>query len=93
MKKVAVAAGLMMLLLAQFSLVSEAATCNPGELSPCSNSFTSSAPPPPACCSKLKEQKPCLCSYIRNPAFAPYINSPNAKRVISVCKVPFPRCS
>lgn len=88
---VVVVAGLIFLL-ADFALVAESVTCNPVELSPCLNSFTSSAPPSPQCCTKLNEQKPCLCGYVKNPVFALYINSPNAKVVMSACHVPFPKC-
>ncbi|KAL4383722.1 hypothetical protein GQ457_15G015400 [Hibiscus cannabinus] len=70
----------------------EAVTCDPTQLSPCSQAFTSSAAPSPACCSKLKEQQPCLCGYIKNPSLKQYVNNPNAKRVASSCKVPYPKC-
>ncbi|GMI74625.1 Tracheary Element Differentiation-related 4 [Hibiscus trionum] len=70
----------------------EAVTCNPTELSPCMPAFTSSADPSAACCSKLNEQQPCLCGYIKNPALKPYVDSPNAKRVASYCKIPWPQC-
>lgn len=65
----------------------EAVTCSPVQLSPCAPAIISSQPPSSACCSKLKEQKPCLCTYYRNPTLRQYINSPAAKRVASTCKV------
>ncbi|KAK8557664.1 hypothetical protein V6N13_008034 [Hibiscus sabdariffa] len=70
----------------------EAVTCNPTQLSPCIQAFTSSAAPSTACCSKLKELQPCLCGYIKNPSLKQYVNNPNAKRVASTCKVPYPKC-
>ncbi|CAL5372647.1 unnamed protein product [Camellia sinensis] len=37
-------------------------TCNPTELSSCVGAITSNTPPSKLCCSKIKEQKPCLCT-------------------------------
>lgn len=68
------------------------AACNPQELGVCGGAITSNTPPPPACCAKLKQQQPCLCQYLRNPALSPYVNSPGAKNVLSKCKVTLPKC-
>ncbi|OMP04712.1 hypothetical protein COLO4_09367 [Corchorus olitorius] len=70
----------------------EAVTCSVTELSPCVAAITSGSAPTGNCCSKLKEQKPCFCQYINNPALKPYINSPNAKKVASACGVSYPKC-
>ncbi|XVF81892.1 hypothetical protein PTKIN_Ptkin15bG0192400 [Pterospermum kingtungense] len=70
----------------------EAVTCAPTELSPCLPAITSSAPPSAGCCSKLKEQKPCLCGYLKDPTFQQYINNPKTKQVASTCGVAFPKC-
>ncbi|KAK8518901.1 hypothetical protein V6N13_017834 [Hibiscus sabdariffa] len=70
----------------------EAVTCNPTELGPCLPAFTSPADPTAICCGKLNEQQPCLCEYMKNPALKPYVDSPNAKRVSSYCKIPWPQC-
>ncbi|XP_039049055.1 non-specific lipid-transfer protein 2-like [Hibiscus syriacus] len=70
----------------------EAVTCSPTELSACLPAFTSTAAPSTNCCSKLKEQQPCFCTYIKNPSLKQYINNPNAKRVASICNVPYPKC-
>ncbi|CDP02751.1 unnamed protein product [Coffea canephora] len=72
--------------------VSRAVTCSPTELSPCVGAIISNQPPSPACCSKLREQRPCLCGYLRDPNLRQYVNSPNARRVASSCGVPTPRC-
>ncbi|XP_022148226.1 non-specific lipid-transfer protein 2-like [Momordica charantia] len=72
--------------------VTEAVTCSPTELSPCVTAILSGMPPSSACCSKLREQKPCLCGYLRNPNLKPYVQSPNAKKVASACGVAFPSC-
>lgn len=82
-----------MLLSSHVAIVAEAASCNPGSLSPCFGALTSNGPPSSTCCSNLKSQGPtCLCAYKNNPAFAAYINNPNARRVVSACKVAYPNC-
>ncbi|MFX6534964.1 hypothetical protein ABTP16_18945 [Acinetobacter baumannii] len=70
----------------------EAATCNPTALSPCAGAITSGTPPSASCCSNLKAQQSCFCSYLKNPALQPYINSPNAKKVAAACRVSIPHC-
>ncbi|XP_027079037.1 non-specific lipid-transfer protein 2-like [Coffea arabica] len=72
--------------------VSRAVTCTPTELSPCVAAIIGQQPPSAACCSKLREQRPCLCGYLRDPNLRQYVNSPNARRVASSCGVPTPRC-
>lgn len=72
--------------------LAEAVTCSTMELSPCMGAITSTAPPPAACCSKLREQQPCFCGYLKNPSLGGYVQSPRAKTVISKCGVPFPKC-
>ncbi|CAA3028972.1 non-specific lipid-transfer protein 2-like [Olea europaea var. sylvestris] len=72
--------------------MTEAVTCNAAELTPCLDAFTSPRPPSAVCCSKLNEQKPCLCGYIKDPRFAKYVKSPKAKKVASSCGVPIPKC-
>ncbi|CAO2817226.1 unnamed protein product [Amaranthus hypochondriacus] len=67
--------------------VTEAVTCSPVQLSPCAPAIMSNKPPSGACCQKLRQQKPCLCGYYRNPTLKRYINSPGAKRVASTCRV------
>ena len=86
-----------LLALAAFLLVvlvpaAEAVTCSPMQLSPCAAAITSSSPPSAVCCAKLKEQKPCICGYMRNPSLRRYISSPNARKVSNTCKFPMPRC-
>uniref|UniRef100_A0A2P2MH84 Non-specific lipid-transfer protein 2 n=1 Tax=Rhizophora mucronata TaxID=61149 RepID=A0A2P2MH84_RHIMU len=72
--------------------VSQAATCNPSLLTPCAASFTSSNPPSSLCCTRLNQQTPCFCGYLKNPNFSRYVSSPGAKKVIAACKVPLPKC-
>ncbi|KAI3412647.1 AAI domain-containing protein [Psidium guajava] len=72
--------------------VAEAVTCSINELSSCLPAVTSGAAPSALCCSKLREQKPCLCGYIRDPNLRPYASSPNVKRVASTCGVAYPTC-
>ncbi|XP_038712547.1 non-specific lipid-transfer protein 2-like [Tripterygium wilfordii] len=72
--------------------MSQAVTCNPAGLSSCAPAISSGAAPSRTCCSKLREQRPCLCGYLRNPTLRKFINSPNARKVSSSCGVPFPKC-
>ncbi|TMW83123.1 hypothetical protein EJD97_002861 [Solanum chilense] len=72
--------------------VAESVTCNVSELSPCADAIIKGTPASTACCAKLKEQKPCLCGYIKDPKLKPYINSPNAKKVAKTCGVLIPKC-
>ncbi|XP_022895426.1 non-specific lipid-transfer protein 2-like [Olea europaea var. sylvestris] len=72
--------------------VNEAVTCNASELNPCATAIASGLPPSAACCSKLWEQQPCLCGYLKDPALKQYVNSPNARKVVSSCGVPTPSC-
>ncbi|WZZ61743.1 hypothetical protein YC2023_061850 [Brassica napus] len=71
----------------------EAVTCSPMQLSPCAQAITSSSPPSALCCAKLKEQKPCLCGYMRNPSLRRFVSSPNARKVSNRCKLPIPSSS
>ncbi|KAI4350955.1 hypothetical protein L6164_005357 [Bauhinia variegata] len=82
---------LLMLLVAQVQ-VSMAVTCAPVQLSPCVSAMTSAAPPTKLCCSKIKEQRPCLCQYLKNPMLKKYVDSPNARKVARTCGTPFPSC-
>ncbi|KAK4838187.1 hypothetical protein QYF36_011741 [Acer negundo] len=72
--------------------VAKAVTCNPTELSSCAAAITSSAPPSSTCCSKVREQRPCLCGYLKDPNLKQYVNSPNARKVVTTCGVSYPQC-
>ncbi|KAJ6867294.1 non-specific lipid-transfer protein 2-like [Populus alba x Populus x berolinensis] len=72
--------------------VSQAQTCNPGQLSPCLGAIMSSTPPSTTCCSKLKEQEPCLCGYLKDPSLKQFVSSPGATKVARDCGVPYPSC-
>ncbi|XP_028784391.1 non-specific lipid-transfer protein 2-like [Neltuma alba] len=87
-----IAVVLVILAAAELPHMAEAVTCSPAALSPCIGAITSSSPPSSQCCQKLKEQKPCLCGYLKNPSLRQYVNSPGAKKVASSCGVPFPSC-
>ncbi|CAN1160878.1 Probable non-specific lipid-transfer protein AKCS9 [Linum perenne] len=66
--------------------------CSPMELISCLPAITSGSAPSDQCCGKLKEQEPCFCTYINNPDFGQYVTSPNAKKVLATCAVPYPSC-
>ncbi|MBA0758202.1 hypothetical protein Gotri_021220, partial [Gossypium trilobum] len=70
----------------------EAVTCDLSELSPCLAAITSSKPPSSTCCSKLTEQKPCFCQYLRNPTMKQFVDTPKAKRIATTCSVEYPQC-
>ncbi|KZV19506.1 Non-specific lipid-transfer protein [Dorcoceras hygrometricum] len=87
----AACAALLALLLGRVEVTS-AVTCNPLQLSPCASAIASSATPSRLCCAKIKEQRPCLCQYMKNPNLQKFIKSPGAKKVSKICRTPFPRC-
>ncbi|KAJ9550324.1 hypothetical protein OSB04_014369 [Centaurea solstitialis] len=72
--------------------VATAVTCQATQLAPCASAISSSSPPSKQCCIKIKEQRPCLCQYIKNPSLRGYVTSPNAKKVAKTCGVPIPKC-
>ncbi|KAK9065269.1 hypothetical protein SSX86_016652 [Deinandra increscens subsp. villosa] len=74
------------------SQVSVAVTCQVTQLAPCAAAISSSSAPSKQCCAKIKEQRPCLCQYMKNPNLKMYVSSPNAKKVASTCGIPIPKC-
>ncbi|XP_074271666.1 non-specific lipid-transfer protein 2 [Silene latifolia] len=80
------------LLWAEATRFANAVTCSPVQLSPCANAITSSSPPTALCCTRIKQQKPCLCQYMKNPTLRRFINTPNARKVANSCGTPFPKC-
>ncbi|KAJ9173041.1 hypothetical protein P3X46_016217 [Hevea brasiliensis] len=97
MKKVSGSALWVVVLVMALMLVTEvrlsnAVTCNVAQLSSCLPAISSSTAPSSACCSKLREQKPCLCGYLKNPNLKQYVNSPGAKKVANACGVTLPSC-
>ncbi|XP_021757350.1 non-specific lipid-transfer protein 2-like [Chenopodium quinoa] len=82
----------LVLVLANTVEVANAVSCSPAQLSPCVNAITSASPPTAVCCSKIKEQKPCLCQYMKNPYLKKFVNTPNAWKVARSCGTPFPKC-
>ncbi|KAI3747784.1 hypothetical protein L6452_10436 [Arctium lappa] len=69
----------------------KAATCDPGQLVSCLDPIVNGTPPPSKCCSKLKEQKSCLCRYIKDPNLGRYVKSPGAKKAKSMFSEKFIR--
>ncbi|AEE34562.1 putative bifunctional inhibitor/plant lipid transfer protein/seed storage helical [Arabidopsis thaliana] len=67
-------------------------TCDARQLQPCLAAITGGGQPSGACCAKLTEQQSCLCGFAKNPAFAQYISSPNARKVLLACNVAYPTC-
>ncbi|KAM0003345.1 putative bifunctional inhibitor/plant lipid transfer protein/seed storage helical [Helianthus debilis subsp. tardiflorus] len=71
---------------------SVAVTCEPTQLMSCLKPILNGTPPPSKCCRKLKEQKPCMCRYMKDPSLAKYVKSPGAKKVAKACHVTVPKC-
>lgn len=92
MKQFCFVVGLMLVLIIGQVPVSMSVTCKPTELASCATAILAAMPPTPMCCAKLKEQKPCLCKYLKDPNLLKYINSGNAKKVSRACNTPFPSC-
>ncbi|KAK8626969.1 hypothetical protein V6N13_134598 [Hibiscus sabdariffa] len=70
--------------------MTEAAVCDLLRLGPCTPALVSVAPST-ECCSKLKEQQPCLCEHLKNPAFGQFVKNPNSKKVAAICNVQWPQ--
>ncbi|GFQ08108.1 probable non-specific lipid-transfer protein akcs9 [Phtheirospermum japonicum] len=62
------------------------------QLSACAMAITSPRPPSSVCCAKLREQRPCLCKYLKNPSLQKFIKSEGAKRVARSCRANYPKC-
>ncbi|KAK2986775.1 hypothetical protein RJ640_011000 [Escallonia rubra] len=82
MKKVLCAVALCVVLVVLLGEVhvTTAVSCDAMQLSPCADAIMLSRQPSAACCEKLREQLPCLCEYLKNPALRPYVDSPNAQK-------------
>ncbi|KAJ8641834.1 hypothetical protein MRB53_018528 [Persea americana] len=65
-------------------------TCKLTELASCATAILAAMPPTRLYCTKLKEQKPCLCKYLKDPTLQKYINTGTAKKVSRACNTPFP---
>ncbi|KAJ1299150.1 hypothetical protein BS78_01G509800 [Paspalum vaginatum] len=72
--------------------VASAATCDINRLSPCAPALFSGSAPTPSCCSSLRAQQSCFCTYAKNPSYARYISSPNARKIIASCGLNVPHC-
>ncbi|XP_019154613.1 PREDICTED: non-specific lipid-transfer protein 2-like [Ipomoea nil] len=70
-----------------------AVSCSVTELEACLPAMLFGQSPSGECCSKLREQAPCLCEYMRNPSLRPYVDSPNATKIAAACAVAIPTCS
>ena len=78
------------LVLASEAPAAEAVTCNPVQMASCLSAILNGSPPSATCCANIREQRPCLCGYLKNPSLRQYVNSPNARKVASTCGVPYP---
>ncbi|KAL8249158.1 hypothetical protein R6Q59_006026 [Mikania micrantha] len=85
-------AAVILLMILAGSQETVAVTCQAMQLAPCAAAISSASPPSNLCCTKIKEQRPCLCQYMKNPNLKKYVSSPNAKKVANTCGVPIPKC-
>ncbi|KAK1301469.1 hypothetical protein QJS10_CPB12g00471 [Acorus calamus] len=67
-------------------------TCDPNELQSCAPAILFGTTPSSTCCQKLREQQPCFCVYVRDPAYKDLITSPNALSTAQKCGVTQPNC-
>ncbi|TVU01856.1 hypothetical protein EJB05_52670, partial [Eragrostis curvula] len=91
-KAVAMVVALLAVAAAMSAGGASAQRCDPGGLAVCAPVILTGVAPAPACCSNLRAQQGCFCQYARNPAYGPYINSPNARRTLASCGVAIPHC-
>ncbi|KAM0008347.1 putative bifunctional inhibitor/plant lipid transfer protein/seed storage helical [Helianthus debilis subsp. tardiflorus] len=66
--------------------------CNPLQLMPCLSFIMSNIAPAAdsQCCSVLHDQTSCLCSYVKNPGYGPYLRMPGATTVAKACSITIP---
>ncbi|XP_052169324.1 non-specific lipid-transfer protein 2P-like [Oryza glaberrima] len=81
-----------LLLAAAWAAAPAAAQCNAGQLAICAGAIIGGSAPSASCCSNLRAQRGCFCQYARNPAYASYINSANARKTLTSCGIAIPRC-
>ncbi|KAM0008349.1 putative bifunctional inhibitor/plant lipid transfer protein/seed storage helical [Helianthus debilis subsp. tardiflorus] len=73
--------------------VGMAIECNPVKLvPPCYSFVTGNTTPPPdsECCNVLHDQNKCLCLYVRNPLYQPFLSMPGIKTVAQACSIKIP---
>lgn len=73
------------------AVVENKGVCVPNELKPCIPA-AKTGKPSTECCGVLKKQQSCLCGYIKDPKFSPYVNSKYTHQVLATCGVPYPKC-
>ncbi|CAI9116361.1 OLC1v1017483C1 [Oldenlandia corymbosa var. corymbosa] len=64
--------------------VSNAADCNPMKLSPCGPTIFHNIAPSGKCCARLKEERPCLYLFKKDPALRKYVDSKYAKMIAMI---------
>jgi hypothetical protein len=72
--------------------VLEEQQCDVNKLIMCGPAIIGGTTPSAECCSNLKSQEGCFCEYAKNPAYSPYINSPNAHKTLATCGITLPSC-
>ncbi|KAL1216839.1 putative non-specific lipid-transfer protein AKCS9 [Cardamine amara subsp. amara] len=86
---------LVLLIVTQENRVAAVESCDPMELSPCYVTIETGSKPSDLCCTRVKQQKHCVCQYMKNPTFKSFLNKPNAKKIATDCHSPYgpyPKC-
>ncbi|KAI3519312.1 hypothetical protein L1887_08341 [Cichorium endivia] len=60
-------------------------SCSDMELMPCGVAISSSQAPTSDCCTKVTQQSPCFCGYIRDPSYRQFISLATTERVVRQC--------
>ncbi|KAL5210872.1 hypothetical protein ABZP36_006495 [Zizania latifolia] len=92
MRKVAAVVLVVAMLAADGGGLGAWAACDAGQLAPCVGAIAGGAPATAACCSGLRAQQGCLCLFAKDPRYARYVNSPNARRTVASCGFSIPSC-
>ncbi|KAK3152976.1 hypothetical protein QOZ80_2BG0166040 [Eleusine coracana subsp. coracana] len=66
--------------------------CKPDQLAVCLPAIVSGSAPTDACCTNLHAQQGCFCQYAKDPNYARYIGSPNARKALTTCGINIPNC-
>ncbi|KAI5670326.1 hypothetical protein M9H77_10690 [Catharanthus roseus] len=71
----------------------EAVTCDASSLAPCVGPILNPPHKPGKdCCDAVTVQYPCLCTFMKDPQYGTYVNSPGAKEVLQACNLKWPSC-
>ncbi|CAN8272492.1 unnamed protein product [Cochlearia groenlandica] len=67
--------------------------CTTIELTGCQQAILFGDKPTMECCGTLRAQQLCFCDFIKNPSFTKYVSSPQARKILKACGIPYPQCN